>query len=401
MTTNTTVAQVVQAVQQLRLRATRDNFRGDDPFDGLNSLLFRGLPFLKNTLFGLIWTQLFKRSPINFRRIAGVPKKRNPKGVGLFIMGLILEYQRSNERALLDQAIELGDWLITQQCDPSVWQAPCWGYHFPWKARAFYVPLGKPNLITTVYVSQALFALGEVTQDPKYTQLALDSADFMVSILYHDTAEQAFFRYIPDESALVHNANLWAAAWVTKSATIRGIPEHLALAKKACQTSLNAQNDDGSWPYGNRSHHQFIDGFHTGYNLETLNIIQQYCPDDAIRAAIKKGFDYYIYHLIDSEGTAKYYHDTPYPLDTHNFAQAIVTLLILDKDESDTSLVRKVVQRGFNTLYMEPEQRFVYQKTASGTNRINYSRWTQSWAYYSLNMFLNTLDLRGNRSEPN
>lgn len=398
MPSKTTISQVVQ---QLRIDAASDSFGGDDPFDGLNSLIFRALPFLKNTLIGLAWTQLFKRSPVNFRRIAGVPKKRNPKGVGLFILGLLFEYKRTNEQALLEQAIELGEWLITQQSDQEVWKAPCWGYHFPWKARAFYVPLGKPNLITTVYVSQALYALGEITNNEKYTTLALNSADFMVSILYNNTVNQEFFSYIPGESALVHNANLWAAAWVMKSAKIRGIPEHVSLAKKACQTSLNAQKEDGSWPYGNRSHHQFIDGFHTGYNLETLNIINHYSPDDNISAAIKKGFAFYRRHLIDSDGTAKYYHENPYPLDTHNFAQAIITLLTLSETEQEKALADKVVEQCFNTLYLKDKQRFVYQKTARGTNSINYSRWTQSWAYYTLNMYLNTLDERGVSSEPN
>ena len=94
----------------------------------------------------------------------------------------------------------MGDWLITQQSDQEV-EIAVLGLPFPLESPRVYVPLGKPNLITTVYVSQALFALGEATGNQQYTNLALNSADFMVSILYNDTVNQEFFSYIPGESA--------------------------------------------------------------------------------------------------------------------------------------------------------------------------------------------------------
>ena len=69
--------------------AKANDFSGYDPFDGLNSTLFELFPKLKSGLFGLAWTQFFKISPVNFRALLGVPKRRNPKGVALFILGLL------------------------------------------------------------------------------------------------------------------------------------------------------------------------------------------------------------------------------------------------------------------------------------------------------------------------
>src|SRR5665647_2223365 len=66
----------------------KESFKGYDPFDGLNSRLFVIFPFLKkSSLFKLAWIQFFKRCPVNFRKIAGIKKEYNPKGLGLFLSG--------------------------------------------------------------------------------------------------------------------------------------------------------------------------------------------------------------------------------------------------------------------------------------------------------------------------
>ena len=139
--------------QDVLSSAQQDDYSGQDPFDSLNSKFFTIFPKLKKGLFGLAWTQLNKRSIINVRPLLGVPAMRNPKGIGLFILGLLEDYQRTQENHYLTEATTLADWLLTQQSDKNIWQHACWGYHFDWNARAFFVPKGKPNIITTIYVA--------------------------------------------------------------------------------------------------------------------------------------------------------------------------------------------------------------------------------------------------------
>ena len=65
-----------------------EEFKGWDPFDGLNSKIFQAIPILKKTkLFRLICIQFFKRSSINLRPLFLVKKGYNPKGLGLFLAG--------------------------------------------------------------------------------------------------------------------------------------------------------------------------------------------------------------------------------------------------------------------------------------------------------------------------
>lgn len=138
----------LQTISQSTLESAKQNdFAGYDPFDSLNSVFFNMFPSLKKGLFGLAWIQFNKRSIVNFRPLLGVLKKRNPKGVALFLMGLLEDYQRTNDVTFLNQAIQLGDWLLTQQSDQTEWKYPCWGYHFDWNARAFLSP--KVNLTSS------------------------------------------------------------------------------------------------------------------------------------------------------------------------------------------------------------------------------------------------------------
>ncbi|MBB1384764.1 aspartate-semialdehyde dehydrogenase [Pseudoalteromonas sp. SG45-5] len=368
-------------------RAKKNNYAGQDPFDGLNSRFFDWFPGLKKGIFGLAWIQLHKRLAINLRPLFGIPKKRNPKGIGLFILGLLEDYKATNEQVYLDEAIQLADWLLTQQSDRELWQHSCWGYHFDWNARAFFVPKGKPNVITTIYVAQALYALSEITGKAKYSEPALDSAHFIVKTLYTELEGRQFFGYIPGETAFVHNANLWGAAWVAKVAALIDNQEYKKLALSAARQTVSEQGTDGSWVYGARHHHQFIDGFHTGYNLEALTLLSDALVTDEFKTAIDLGLQYYKVHLFEEDGTAKYYNNNRYPLDMHCVSQAIFTLLKVGKTAEDFAMAEKIINRSIETLYLPTHQRFIYQKNKHFTNKVDYVRWTQAWVYYSFAFF--------------
>lgn len=381
----------LEDIQQLLLSASQaDSYAGYDPFDGLNSKLFDVFPFFKKGVFGLAWIQLFKRSSINFRPILGVPKRRNPKGIGLFILGMLEQYKVTKDASLITESIKLADWLVTQQCSKSEWQHACWGYHFDWKARAFYVPKGKPNVITTIYVAQALFALANAIEHSHqqkaklFKSLSFDAANFIVKTLYTEHDNRKFFAYIPGETAFVHNASLWAAAWVAVVADETHNEDYKNLALNVAKQSVSEQGEDGSWVYGARHHHQFIDGFHTGYNLEALDLIRKSLSTDEFDISIEKGFQFYKRNFFEADGTAKYYHDNPYPLDPHSVSQAIITLAKLGDGDKDLALAKKVADWSLANLYMPDKAQFVYQKTKNGFNKINYMRWTQAWMYYSL-----------------
>jgi hypothetical protein len=182
----------------------------------------------------------------------------------------------------------------------------------------------------------------------------------------------------------VHNASLWGAAWCAFAGSRLGNAELVTQALRVARQSVQEQAPDGSWVYGALHHHQFIDGFHTGYNLEALCMLRDAAATTEFDASIRLGYTYYVNTFFTADGTAKYYNNDLYPIDMHSFAQAIFTLLKVGGSAADVQLCDKVVQRAVDLLYLPKKNQFIYQKTRWLSNRINYTRWTQAWAYYSL-----------------
>lgn len=380
------IIEATTVAEDLLSQSREADFCGYDPFDGLNSETFERLGVGRFPLARIAWLQLHKRSPVNVRRIVGVPKRRNPKGIALFILGLIERQHYLDSDGELSEAVALGDWLLGERVDRGVWKHSAWGYHFDWAARAFHVPRGKPNAITTCYVARALYGLGQATGIQRFTDAAID-AGFFLDDLYVRASDVKYYAYIPGESAFVHNASLWSAALVAETAVRKGDERLREHALSVARQSASMQRADGAWVYGTRSHHAFIDGFHTGYNLEALDSLQRTLEIREFDETIERGMDYYRRHFFLVDGTVKYFHDCVWPLDTHSVAQAVVTLVKVGSSEADLVLATDVLSRAYSSLYLPEGKRFVYQKGRWLTNRINYLRWTQAWAFYALSLY--------------
>jgi polysaccharide biosynthesis protein VpsJ len=367
--------------------AWKVDFCGYDPFDALSSSFFKKARLDKFSGFQIAWLQFHKRSPLNFRRFVGVPLKRNPKGIALFIMGLIERFRVTQSDKYLLLANELAEWLLSERVDQQTWNHHAWGYHFDWAARAFFVPKGKPNAITTCYVARAMRSLGAVTGNTRLTEVANDAGYFLDG-LYVQSEKGGYYAYIPGEEAFVHNASLWSAAVVAQTAADCCDNSLRERALSVARLSIGDQANDGSWPYGSRAHHSFIDGFHTGYNLEALSELQIALGVSDFSKNIDRGLEFYRNNFFEEDGTVKYYADCTWPLDTHSVSQAVLTLLKLGDGATDLEIVNRVLHRAMETLYLSSERRFVYQVTRLSKNKINYLRWTQAWAFYALSYYI-------------
>src|SRR5437870_5406563 len=89
------------------------DFAGYDPYDGLNSSLFQSTPLKNSRPARLAWTQLFKRSPINLRQLAGGSRERNAKGIALFALAALADYRRTGTKEAEIEARELIDDLLS------------------------------------------------------------------------------------------------------------------------------------------------------------------------------------------------------------------------------------------------------------------------------------------------
>src|SRR5262245_33356200 len=114
---------------------------GYDPYDGLNSRLFQSTPFKNSRLARLAWTQLFKRSPVNFRKLTGVPRGRNTKGLALFALAALADFRGTQTKEAEVEARELLDDLIGMSLKG--FKGACWGYNFDWQSRAHVARKGR------------------------------------------------------------------------------------------------------------------------------------------------------------------------------------------------------------------------------------------------------------------
>ena len=357
------------------------DFHGWDPFDALNSKVFNATPLARSAFARLAWTQLLKRSPINFRRILDIAPTTN--AVTLALATEI--YRRDGQLA---RATEIVDQLLSLATDEEG-GASAWGYPFAWQAKAFYVPKDAPNVIATAYAVRELVNWQGQLQGRAETAI-VSAAHYVATTLARISPRgQRFLAYVANSDAMVHNANLWAAFVLSAGWKIAGNENWRQMAVDAVQYTLKAQREDGSWVYGEAAHHQFTDGFHTGYVLEALHRLGHADPSLNFEAQIARGFDFYLHQLIAPDGTARYYAKNSYPVDGNCAAQFIITLDALGKMQNHLPVARLVLEKIIETLWLEKHGKFAYQKSKWVLNEIDYPRWTQIWLALALKIVAN------------
>lgn len=364
------------------------NFQGWDVLDGLNSRLFQKLPFHKNKHFRLFWIQFFRRSPVNLRRLVSVPREYNPKALALFISGLLNLHRYDEAESYLQQALNLYDHLI--QWQSKGYKALSWGYNFDWQARAFDVPKFKPNMVCSVFAGQALLGLFESAENSQHLLQAKAVAEFILeNLILVNESDRICFGYIPGEPAIIHNVNLLGAAFLARLYYKTGEARYQMIAEKSVRFSVAHQRADGAWVYGSQRHHQWVDNFHTGYNLVAVNEYQSYCQDNQFETALVRGIDFHLKNHYTKSMLPKYSDLNLYPLDVHCFAQSLVTFLALKNYISDhATRINMMIGHVLRILWDQKAHYFWYKKSRCFTSKVPYIRWSQAWMFYSLSKVL-------------
>ena len=162
-------------------------------------------------------------------------------------------------------------------------------------------------------------------------------------------------------------------------------------AKKIVDYVCSKQNIDGSWPYSSLRYHQWIDNFHTGYNIECIYIYQSISGDNTYQKNISIGLNFYLTQFFTQEGMSKYYNDKTYPIDIHSPAQLLVTLAKINKLNPNLELIENVISWTINNMQSKKGY-FYYQKRQFFSSKIPYIRWAQAWMFYSLSYYYLQID---------
>lgn len=393
--------QVITTFNKLKSYCESENYKGWDPYDGLNSKVFQALPFFKNSaVCRLAVIQGFKRSPINLRRIAGVPKEYNAKGVGLFLQGYcnLLKIVRNNsslssklgsEAEIIAKIHEVADLLLGLQSKGD-YHGACWGYNFDWQARRLFLfPKYTPTVVATNFCATALMEAYEATGNQQYLDTALTAAEFVKEDLHRYQCEDGFlFSYskLPGNDT-VYNASLLGSRLLSYCYKYSGNEEYRELAETSVKACCKGQREDGAWVYGLLPVQSWVDSFHTGYNLDGLIAYEEQTGDTKYHNYIEKGFDYYIKNFFEPDGTPKYYDNQMYPIDIHCPGQLFVTLSRLHKFEKYMELAEKVLD--WTIQNMQDERGYFYYQLKKGiSSKISYMRWSNAFMFCALTYYL-------------
>jgi hypothetical protein len=364
-----------------------NDWSGYDPYDALNSELFKALPALDTRIVRLALTQLLKRINFNLRPLLKVPKTQNAKALALFLSSFV----KLSQAGLLDRTERIEE-MVDKLAGHASGAGPywAWGYSFPWQTRTKLVPRGVPNLVCTTFVANALLDAYAVCRLPRCLDMAVSAADYILAELYWTEGESvAGFAYpLPSMRQQIHNANLLGAALFCRVSGLTGEKKFLSPAFKAARYSAGKQRPDGSWAYGEGSTQQWVDNFHTGYNLGALRSIGLTAETTEFEPHVRRGLDFYLRHFFRSDGAPRYYHNKTYPIDAHCVAQSIITLIQLrDLNDGSVTLACRVLDWAMANLWNERGY-FYYRVLPFWRIKTSYMRWTQAWMFQALCTFL-------------
>lgn len=392
--------QIIDSFVSLRDYCEKEEFRGWDPYDGLNSRIFQAIPFFfKSALCRLVVIQGFKHSPINLRPLALVPKEYNAKGIGLFLQGycniykavdanLELENELGTKEVLLKRINELSELLFLLQSKG--YSGACWGYNFDWQARRLFLfPKNTPTVVATNFCATALLDAYEVTKNENYLNCALSAANFVLEDLHRTECHGGFlFSYSPLKgNDTVFNASLLGSKLLAHCYYYTGKEEYKNVSRASVVACCNGQNEDGSWVYGMLPVQNWIDGFHTGYNLDGLIAYEEQTGDKSFHENIEKGFDFYIKNFFEEDGCPKYYHDRKYPIDIHCPGQLVISLCRLHKLSDYREFAEKVLKWAIDNM-QDKRGYFYYQLKPGISSKISYMRWSNAFMFNALSFYI-------------
>jgi rhamnogalacturonyl hydrolase YesR len=276
-----------------------------------------------------------------------------------------------------------------RELDRKDWSGSCLGYNFDWQARAFFQPKKTPTVVDTKFIGNALLDAYEITGDKKLLKSARSACDFILKDLNrtYDKKGNFAFSYSPLDKSVVFNASLLGSSLLARVYSFTGEKELIEEAKKSIDSCCDYQKEDGSWSYGILPFHQWIDNFHTGYNLSCIASYMKYSKDHSYKNQLSKGYDYYINTFFTEEGIPKYYNNSIYPIDIHCSAQLVATLVTLEKFKDQKKLVDKVLRWTIENMQSKKGY-FYYQINKYFSSKIPYMRWGQAWMFYALSTYL-------------
>lgn len=367
--------------------ARRLDYAGHSKHDALNSSLVSALTCGRR-IARLCLIQGVMRFPVDLRRVLGVRRERNAKGISLFARALMDRGTALGVDGDLSEARELLDWLVEHSADYPVGRS--WGYPYPWQDVGFFAPRSAPNRVVTSFVAQALLEGYKVFSDPRYLDAAGEAVRFLLDapgrIL--ETPHQLCLAYVPSDDVkwVVMDVSILTAAVVARHAALSGDHGRVSEARRLVAYVIDKQTSYHAWYYAHPPRDARIthDNYHTGFILDALHDYMRCTGEFRWADAYRRGLAFYRERLFDADGAPRWMHDKAFPRDVHGSAQGILTFLRAANDselgcESYREDAHRAARWAIKNLWMPDRERFAWQRTRHRLRKHDLLRWCQGW----------------------
>jgi len=372
------IARVLQWVE-------RHSYRGYEPSDGnlscLHALTFEN-GLLERTLQQVVW-----KSPFDIRALVGVRPHQSTKGMGYMAWGYTLLFRETGYPQYQERALDCFEWLIQNRAPK--YKQYCWGDSFAFSSRGGRRPPFEPTIVWSSLIGQAFLDAHATFGNAEYLKVAESICDWILSIPRTETTSGTCLGYTALGPSTIHNSNMLGAALLARVGQMKRDSVALAVATDAIRYSCSRQNEDGSWEYGPGRRWQWIDSFHTGYNLDSLKRYIENTGDKQYQAHLDRGYAYFKNHFIEPDGRPKYYHDTTYPIDIQCASQAIETLAYFSEtDVGALSLAQRVANWTIDNM-QATDGHFYYRDLGWKRIKTPMFHWGQATMFKALVALLN------------
>jgi hypothetical protein len=382
---------ILESLLRVEKFSRDENYAGYCKFDALNS------PALESVVGHwapgrLVATQIVNRIPLPLRKILGVKKTRNPKGIANFVKAYahLAKKEKTYERALT----ELSDWLLENHSARHgipIRKGMAWGYSFPWQSPGFFAPRYFPNCIVTSFCADALLSAFHVTSHDKYLLAAMEAGKYILECLpiLEEDSKTLCIGYV--EAPLkwkVININSVAAGFLAKLGKVSGEEKFKTSSHKMLRWVISAREAGKDyWNYTTPKEQSGIgpDNYHTGGILDGIFDFRTATGITEFDVDYWKCLRFYEENFFTDSGEPKWRVKRKYPLDIHGAAQGILTFTRASTLQSKyLASAERIAAWTIREMQDKKEGFFYYQKYPLFTWKLNLMRWNNSWMAWAL-----------------
>jgi polysaccharide biosynthesis protein VpsJ len=386
---SSTQNEVRDALSKLDRWVQEHDWKGYDTFDGLSSplapILTLGHPFLKQ-----VWQQGVRRFPINLRPALLIKPGMSSKGMAFFAQGYLKLYETEGRPEHLEKMRFCLQWLIE---NPSKqFKNYSWGNHFDYQSRGGNIPKGAPTIVWTGLIGHAFMDAFESLREQKYLDVAKSACNFIVDELgWMDFGDAVCLRYYPNATNDIHNSSMIGASLLARVNSSIPNPRYMELAEKAIYFTVRDQMPNGAWNYGVAPKWHWVDSFHTGYVLESLECYIRHSGAEQYAKSLELGYEFFVNTFFGEDGTPRYYDYKTPPLDIQCASQGIQTLVKLRSlHPSSLEIAKKVAHWTIRNM-QDPSGYFYYRKYPLITNKTPTLHWGQATMFAALALLDNVI----------